>query len=298
MDRKLVGILFGCACYGVYSLHYATMKWLETDYPLSQLIFIRSLFMVVIAVGLGRRKVILAALASPYKGSTALRGTLQMISLVAFYLAAAQMPLADVTTIYSTAPLMTVVLSVLFLGEKAGVFGWIAVAAGLAGTLVAANPSAAVTLWPALLALTAGLFWAVTVVLTRVSGARESSSVQLLTTGVIFMAMSACFMTWKTPETWQDWGLMALLGVQIYLAQYFFFEACRFAPASLVGPLEYTSLIWACLLGFSVFGDIPPVQVLVGALLVAAGGVALAIGSRRPGRAAVATAETVQPIGE
>jgi drug/metabolite transporter (DMT)-like permease len=91
-------------------------------------------------------------------------------------------------------------------------------------------------------------------------------------------------MRWEQPASLYDCGLMLALGLQIYLAQLFFFEACRFAPASLVGPLEYSSVVWACILGFLIFADIPSWQVITGGALVIASGVVLAISLRRDAR--------------
>lgn len=276
-----MGIVLALASYAMYSLHYASMKWLGGSYSLWQLIFLRSAMMLVITLGLGRARTIRGFVASPYKLPTALRGVLQFLSAYCFYMAANSMPLADVTTLYSTTPLMIVLLSIFFLGERIHGFQWVAVALGLLGTIIAANPRADAALFPILYALGSALFWALTVVFTRKSGARESSDVQLFTTGLVFMALSAGLMRWEPPSTIYDWMLMAALGLQIYLAQLFFFEACRFAPASLVGPLEYSSLAWACLFGLLIFSDVPTPHVLIGGALVIVSGVALAIGLRR-----------------
>jgi S-adenosylmethionine uptake transporter len=293
-DRKMIGILFACVSYGMYSLHYATMKWLGGDYSVWQLMFIRSLEMFLITLALGRRATIRAFVASPYKATTAVRGVLQFLSGLCFYVAAQSMPLADVTTIYSAAPLIIVILSIFVLGEKIHGFRWIAVMLGLAGTIIAANPGGETNLVPALMAFGSGVFWALTVVFTRKSGARESSSVQMFTTGIVFILLSAAFMRWQTPNSSWDWGLMVVLGLEIYLAQYFFFEACRFAPASLVGPMEYSSVAWACLLGFVIFADVPTMNVIIGAVLVVVGGVALAISTRTSNRKT--SAGMVEPV--
>jgi S-adenosylmethionine uptake transporter len=152
---------------------------------------------------------------------------------------------------------------------------------GLAGTVIAANPGSDTDLFASLFALGSGLFWALTVVFTRKSGARESSDVQLFTNSLVFMALSVGFVTWQVPPSLYDWGLMIALGLQIYLAQLFFVEACRFAPASLVGPMEYSSLGWACLFGFLFFADVPAFAVVAGGVLIVISGIALAVGMRR-----------------
>lgn len=291
-DRKLLGILLALASYAMYSLHYATMKWLDESYSLWQLIFVRSAVMLAITLVIGRLTMIKAFLASPHKLPTALRGVVHFFSALGFFVAAGLMPLADVTTLYSTSPLIGVLLSVLLLGERIRGFHWIAVLLGLTGAVIAANPQGAVSLVPSLIALGAGLLWALAVVLTRKSGARESSDVQLFSAGLVFLLLSVGFMDWRQPQSLFDSALMIALGLQIYLAQLFLFEACRFAPASLVGPMEYSCVIWSCVFGIALFSEVPGPHILLGGLLVIAGGLGLAVGLRkaRPAQASPMTA--------
>lgn len=279
-SRRYLGVFFACASYGVYSLTYATIKWLEADYSLWQLVFMRSLVMLVIALAVSRRGTVTAALRSRHKLPIALRGVLQFTSMGCFFLAAREMSLSAVTTLYCTAPLITVVLSIFILGETVHGYRWLALAVGVAGSVIAANPGGAISPLPALTAVGSALFWALTVVYTRKSGAKDSSAVQLLITGVVFTLISAALMDWQTPTSLVQWGLMIALGALIYLAQYFFYEACRHAPASIVGPLEYTSLVWSCLLGYLIFADSLSPHIVIGAVLVSASGVALALSAR------------------
>jgi drug/metabolite transporter (DMT)-like permease len=278
-NKRMIGITLALASYAMFSLHYATMKWLGGSLPLSQLIFARSAVMLLITLLLGRASTVKAFIVSPYKRSTALRGVLQFLSAFCFYVAARSMPIANVTTLYSTAPLIIVLLSTVILGERIRGFHWAAILVGLAGTVVATNPARGASLIPSLVALGSGFFWALTVIFTRKSGAREGSDVQMLTTSIVFLIMSGAFLHWTTPDLHQ-WALLVGIGVQIYLAQLLFFEACRFAPASLVGPMEYSSVAWACLFGFLMFADLPTMPVVVGSVLVIASGIALALGSR------------------
>jgi drug/metabolite transporter (DMT)-like permease len=280
-NRKALGITLAVASYALFSLHYATMKWLGGEFPLWQLIFARSAGMLLITLFLGRSATIKAFVASPYKLPTALRGVLQFSSALCFYVAASYMPLANVTTLYSTAPLIIVLLSMFMLGERIRPIQWIAILVGLVGTIIATDPGHGARIVPSLIALGSGLFWALTFVFTRKSGARESSDVQMLNTSIVFLALSAGFMHWKAPSDLFQWGLLIGLGLQIYLAQLLFFESCRFAPASLIGPLEYSSVAWACLFGFLIFAEIPTTQVVVGSILVILSGVAITLSAHR-----------------
>ena len=277
VDRKYLGIFFACASYGLYSMHYATVKWLQADISLWQLMFMRSAVLVLIALLVSRRGTFAAAIRTPNRGSIVVRGVLQFASGACFFLAARSMPLSAVMTLYSTAPLIIVVLSIFVLGEQVRGYRWLALIVGVAGSVVAANPGGEMSFTPALSALASGLFWAVTVVYTRKNGARDSSAVQLLVTGLVFLVCSALLMTWQSPSSTLQWSLMIVLGVQMYLAQYFFFEACRLAPASLVGPIEYSGVAWSCVLDYLIFADIPTPHIVIGSLLVAISAIALAV---------------------
>lgn len=281
-QRRYLGAAFACASYALYSLHFATVKWLSSDYSLWQLVFLRSVVVLLIALLASRRGTLRAAFASPGRGAMLFRGTLQFAAMACFFLAARQMSLSAVMTLYCTAPLIIAVLAVFMLGEVIRGYRWLALAVGAAGTVIAANPGGAISLVPTVLALASALFWAMTIIYTRRSGGRDSAAVQVLVTSVVFLAFSAGLMRWQTPGTAVQWGLMVALGVQVYLAQYCFFEACRHAPASLVGPLEYTSVAWSCLLGYLFFADVPALPVVVGALMVCASGIALTLNPGRP----------------
>ena len=283
-NRRTLGISLAVASYAMFSLHYATMKWLGASFPLWQLIFARSVVMLVITLGLGRRAMLKAFVASPYKLPTALRGVLQFLSALCFYVAASSMPLASVTLVYSAAPLIVALLSTALLGERLQALHWVAILVGLVGTVIAANPGPGAGIVPSLVGLGSGVFWALTVVLTRKSGARESSDVQMLNTSIVFLILSTVFMHWRSPTDLYQWALLIGIGLQIYLAQLLFVEACRHAPASLVGPLEYSSVAWACLFGFLIFADLPTLQVAIGGVLVILSGIALAVSSYRASR--------------
>lgn len=80
VDRRLTGILFACGSYGLYTLHYATVKWLGSSYSLWQLIFVRSVIMFLMTLALNGGGAVGAAIASPHKLQTAVRATLQFVS--------------------------------------------------------------------------------------------------------------------------------------------------------------------------------------------------------------------------
>jgi drug/metabolite transporter (DMT)-like permease len=108
---------------------------------------------------------------------------------------------------------------------------------------------------------------------------------QIFFTNMIYLPVTAlgAWLTWTTPD-WPTLGLLALTGVVGGLAQMSSFEAIRRSPASVLAPFEYTALIWAFVLGFVVWGDVPRVQVFVGAGMILASGLLVLLALRgRPG---------------
>jgi len=272
MSRTGWGVVWALGGYLVYALHYATMKGLHASYDIFQLIFIRSAVMLALTLafggGLGE------FLKSRRKISTGIRGFFQFLSVPCFFLAATTMQLANVTTIYSSAPLMIVGLSIIFLGERPNLLQYIAIAIGLLGTVTAANPSGEMQLIPVAAAFGSAFFWALIVVLTRADEI-TSTRVQMISMALVCIACSAVMMDWRWPANLQDTLIMAALGLQIAIAQVCFFEACRRAPASLVGPLEYSTLIWVVIFGVIFFAEVPTPQTLAGMALVVLGGIGL-----------------------
>jgi S-adenosylmethionine uptake transporter len=162
------------------------------------------------------------------------------------------------------------------LGEKIGGAHWLAVAIGLVGTIIAADPSGRISAVPSLLALGSAVLWAFGAILTRRIALSESTANQMLATNITFVLFAAFSLpwVWETPDP-IGFMLMLALGIEVCLGQYFFYEGYRYAPASLLAPMEYTSVAWSCVLGFLIFSDIPALNVVLGALLVVGSGVSL-----------------------
>ncbi|MGO7136521.1 DMT family transporter [Rhizobium leguminosarum] len=273
-NRQYLGIALICGSYLMYSIHYATMKLVSASYPVLELLFIRSAIMVAVTV-FWRPSAVREVVKSPHKWSTVLRGGLHVTATACYFLAAVSLPLGEVATLYATAPLVAVVLSAIILGERVRGLQWAAVLIGLVGAVVAANPTGAISLGPILLGLAAGLLWGVTIVFTRKSGSRESTSAQLIISGLVFCVVCGFLTEWKMPASYTDVMLIAVLGIQILFAQMLFFEGYRYAPASILAPLEYQVVVWSCLLGLLFFAEAPTLNVLIGGALIIVAGIAL-----------------------
>jgi len=285
----LAGIALATAGYGVFTIQDAIIKWLVADHTVWQILFFRSVTVTAISAVLAGRQGFRAAIVSPNRAKLMLRGVVILIAWLCYYGAARHLGLAELTTLYYAAPLFVTILSVLLLGERVHAARWAAIAIGLAGVVIAANPAGRPDFVPALMVLAAAALWAWSNILVRQVIALESTASQMLFSNAtfVFAAGAAMPFVWQTPAP-VDLALMVALGFVAALGQFLLFESFRLAPVSAVAPCEYTALVWAFLLGYLVWGDLPSRAVFVGAgVILLASLVLVASEGRRLGRGAV-----------
>ncbi len=189
-----------------------------------------------------------------------------------FFWAVSYLPLADAVTFYLAGPIYVTALWVVLLGEKVGWRRWSAVMVGFAGVVLALRPSAASFTLPALIALGGSIFFAVLMVTTRML--RHTADMVLISGQVsatlLFGAAFAPF-GWVTPSL-RDFLLLSLFGVVSIAALACVNRSLKLAPASVVVPYQYTMIVWAVVLGYAVFGDVPDLFTLAGAAIIIAAG--------------------------
>lgn len=251
-------------------------------YEVPQILFMRSLVIVLVSGVLLRFYRHPSILKSPYRGTVVLRAALMLIAWLLYYNAARYLGLAELTTLYFSAPIITVFLSILVLKEAVGAGRWIACVGGFVGVVIAANPSHSPNLIPAAMCLVAGFCWAWSTILIRLVSRSESTLTQMFATSLLFgLACAASFpWIWKTPDA-EGWMLMLSLGLVATLGQFLLYEGFRYAPASALAPVEYTGLIWAFVYGYTIWAEVPALNVFIGAILIVASSMVLVIWERR-----------------
>lgn len=199
-------------------------------------------------------------------------------------LALQRMPLAETTAINFLAPMLVVLLASPLLGEKIGLMGWVAALGGFSGVLLIVRPGSGLDI--------AGILFSLLAVCANTSYqllSRELASTEKAITLLFYTALigSICFglaLPWywenKTPDHLEI-ALFLLLGVSGGLGHYLFTSAFRYAPASLLAPVNYLQLLWAALLGWLIFNNTPDHLSMLGMVIVAASGLMIALKSRR-----------------
>jgi drug/metabolite transporter (DMT)-like permease len=208
-------------------------------------------------------------------GTHVIRGLLLAASTICLIGAISFVPLADAYTITFTAPLLVTVFSIPLLGERVGWRRWSAVLAGFAGVLIVIRPGFGVTHWALALPLITALGFALYQILTRkVSAVPGESSLAML---FYLACVGTCIMTALVPFFWQqvaplDWLAMTAMGALGGVGHLILIRALTIAPASLLAPFVYTQIVWALVLGYLVFGDVPDRWMLVGCCVIVASG--------------------------
>lgn len=279
----LSGIVMTTFSYFLFSLQDASVKWLVVGYSVWQVLFTRSITILLICLVIGRGKLVRSAMASPVIKPLFVRNLLLLAAWLCYYNAARDLGLAEMTTLYYAAPIVVTLLAVPVLKEDVPPIRWFAVFIGFVGVLIACDPlgTGMKPSLPVCLALTAAVFWAIGTVMLRKTALQEETLTQITISNVFFIAMTglAVGFFW-TPPALFDVALMAGTGVIAGIAQYALFEGMRRAPISVIAPFEYTSLVWAFGLGFLIWGDVPTVNVFAGAGLIFAAGLLIIIGER------------------
>jgi drug/metabolite transporter (DMT)-like permease len=256
----------------LFAVMDALVKWQGAIYPVLQVMFFRSAIGLLVLVGPlmhGGRSV----LATRHPWLHLLRGLLGLASLIGFFAAFATMQFGDVYAISFAAPLFVAALSVPLLGEQVGWRRWIAVVAGLAGIVVMVRPGGGVFDWMALVALGGTLAYALAIIMTRHAVRTENNASIVFYSGLIATLASgaALAFVWQTPA-WADLPWLIGVGLTGGIAHIVRTQALRLAPASVVTPFEYSGMIWATLLGWVVWQEIPDGAFYAGAILVIGSG--------------------------
>jgi drug/metabolite transporter (DMT)-like permease len=262
----LVGIFF-------FALNDALGKWLISTYSLGQLLLVRSAAALVLLAPFIWREGLSPFRQAPRPLIQWLRPVFSTLELGCFYWALAYMPLADVMTFYLASPIYVTAVSPFLLGEHVGWRRWAAVIAGFVGVMIALNPSAQSFTPAAMVAIAGSVSFSVLMILTR--QVRGSSDTVLVTTQMVGALIAGAVLapfTW-VPLTWSDGGLLVVLGAVATAAHICVNRSLKLAPASVVVPYQYTTIVWAIILGYVFFGDIPRTAMLAGAAIIIAAGI-------------------------
>ena len=279
------GALLCVMAVALFACMDTVTKYLSQTHPVPLIVAARYLGNLLLMVGFivprhGRRMI-----RTRRTGLVWVRALCLALASLLIGFALQRMPVAETTAILFLSPILLTIVAGPLLNERVGAVGWLATLAGFAGVMLIARPGSGLVTVGVLFALGAVATNLGYQFLSRVLSASESTFALLfytaLTGSILYGIAVPWFLEDRAP-TLLEAALFASLGVFGGVGHYLFTAAFRFAPASLLAPLNYVQLLWAGLLGWVVFGHVPGAVSLLGMALIAGSGVLVALKTGRP----------------
>ena len=285
MQSRLAGVALQLAALATFVVMDTIIKLLTAHFAVPQVMWARFLFgFLTVAIALR-----IATGHLPWRSRAPGLQTLRSLTLAAcnylFTVALTHIPLADATAVGFASPLLTVALAAVWLKESVGWRRWAGVVVGLLGVLVLLRPpflfAGEPVHWAMLLPLGTAALFAVYQILTRKLASIDDPRTTILHTSFAAAILTSAIIpgAWSWPSA-GGWGVLVLLGVLGGAGHGLMVLAFARAPVSLLAPMSYTQMIWAVLAGILVFSDYPDVFTLVGMVVIAAGGLLVALPDR------------------
>ena len=278
------GIAYKITAIALFSVMAALIKATADEVPTGQAVFFRSFFaLFVIFAWLLHRGEMPQGLRVKNAMGHVWRGVIGTTSMGMNFAALGLLPLPEVTAIGFAAPLMTVIFASMFLGEEVRAFRLTAVGIGLIGvcvvlwprlTIFDADQASAVATVGVMLVLGSALFRALAQIHIRKLVQTDQTSAIVFYFSLTASGLSLLTLPfgWVIP-TWEQAALLIAAGLIGGVAQIMLTSCYRFAPASVVAPFDYVAMLFAIVIGYVWFSEIPTTQMLVGAAIVISAGI-------------------------
>jgi drug/metabolite transporter (DMT)-like permease len=284
-NNERAGLLWVLAGFCTLSIGDAIVKGMAGEWSAPAMVATRY---VVGTIGLGFllwRSEGWSSFRMPKPGLQWLRGIAISISAIGMFTAVWIMPLAEATTIAFTQPMITAILGMLILGEKARKPAWIATLIAFVGVVIVLRPNFEAVGFGALLPLLSATGMAITIIANRaVSGTGSVLAMQyyMAFTALIFLTVVSFVGHFTGIEefrmSWPHWSVVArcaFIGVSASFAQWFIYMGTVKVGAGHVAPMTYGQLLMAVALGWTFFGDIPDAVAMLGAAIIIGAGLYL-----------------------
>lgn len=267
------GIAYMIASTVVFAGVNALVKLELARYPVGEVAFYRSLFALVAVAALILPRAGIAVFRTRRYLAHLQRGISQFGSMTCMFFALSLLSLGSAVAISFAAPLFTTLLSIVILKERVGIHRWSALVLGFVGVIIVTEPGRGTFQLGALFAIANAVLISTVAVAIRRMSATESTETLTIYQMIIITVCTVFLLPFGfTAPSWLDAGALAVAGFGNGVAQYWWTRALSLAPPSAVVPFNYLSLVWATLLGFAIWGDVPTTHLLIGAAVVVASG--------------------------
>ena len=266
--RNQLGVLYGIASVACFAMMDASVKWLDM-FPVGQVLFSRFFFgliPILMLVPRGEFKTFYKTSRPKLHAFRAITGTLAIIAL---FIALREIPLADVVSLTFGGPIFVTLGSIFFLSEKVGVKRWLAVLIGFFGMLLIVKPAYEELNIYYIFPIIFCIFFACVALSIRSLSSTEPNYRIALYFSLLSMIVGLLTLPfgWVMPNKF-EFFLLIFTGLVGSVANILLTVSLRYAEASLVTPTKYLNLVFAILLGYFIWSEIPKVLTLVGAGLI------------------------------
>ena len=261
----------------LFSVMNATVKWLTPDLSVVEIGFFRQFFSLIPIGIIIAQQGGLPMLKTKRPYAHMFRAVIGNATMIPFFLSVLWLPLASATAISFAQPLFITALSVPLLRESVGVHRWSAVVVGFIGILIVTRPGAdwfAHDLgWGSSMALLSAFLSALMMITIRQLNRTEPP----IRTVFYFASVGSLGLAFLLPLSWvtpspSQWALLLFIGILGGLAQYVMTDAYRHAPAAVLAPFGYGTILWSVVLGYALWSDLPNLRIATGVMIVIASG--------------------------
>ena len=287
------GILFILTGMALFSVQDSLIKYIFEDTALYELYFGRTLtalILLALYLKITSQKLVMKTY---YPLLTTVRVICFFFGFSFFYISLTYMSLAMANALFFSSPFFISILAILFLGEKVGIRRWLAIIVGFLGVYIVLNPNFENFDYTKLAPVACALFYAISMTITKITSDKDSVYSQMFHLYIGAIGISIIFFIftgkgqfntfsdptlqfilreWFTNPTY-SWPFILIMGLVASLSFYFVFSAYSIASPSVVSLFEYSLIIWAIIIGYLLFNDIPTVRTFIGVALIIGAGV-------------------------
>ena len=287
------GILFILTGMALFSIQDSLIKYIFEDAALYELYFGRTLtalILLALYLKITSQKLVMKTY---YPLLTTVRVICFFFGFSFFYISLTYMSLAMANALFFSSPFFISILAIVFLGEKVGIRRWLAIIVGFLGVYIVLNPNFENFDYTKLAPVACALFYAISMTITKITSEKDSVFSQMFHLYIGAIGISIIFFIftgkgqfntfsnptlqfilreWFTNPTF-SWPFIIIMGLVASLSFYFVFSAYSIASPSVVSLFEYSLIIWAIIIGYLLFNDIPTVRTFIGVALIIGAGV-------------------------
>tara|TARA_B100000965_G_C19446030_1_gene693075 strand:- start:21 stop:902 length:882 start_codon:yes stop_codon:yes gene_type:complete len=268
LSKNQLGFFYMFISVCAFSIMDLIVKWSDS-YPLGQVLFFRGFFGAILYFFLMPRDRIKNFYYTKRPRLHFIRCMSGLIALIAIFIALRNLPLATVVSISFAAPIFTTIFSIFFLGERVGVYRWLAVLVGFIGIVIITEPGITSLniyfIYPVIFCL--GLSY-VAITIRQLSTTEPVWLISLnFSLAITFASLFTIPFGWIVPEL-KDLVLLSLIGVFGGFANLWLGQSYKLSEVSLVTPLKYLALVFAIIFGYLIWNEVPTFKTLAGATLV------------------------------